>query len=60
MSSMPVEQLGPEVRPQLAIHFRDHDRALPVGHLTDGLGAQVRRHDDERVPEVDRAALARR
>jgi hypothetical protein len=54
-----VQELGPEVSP----HHRHHLLAHGVGVLALGLvheilGAEIRGHDDERVAEVDRAALA--
>src|SRR5690606_17464584 len=52
-----VQELRPEMPPQL----REHDALglLPVSAapLQDLVTADVGRHDDDRVPEVDRAAL---
>ena len=56
----PVHELGPEAGLDLGQH-RDLDQRLAVagvGHLLDLVRAQVRRHHDHRVLEVDGAALA--
>ena len=63
----PVEQLGPEDALELAHHARLHvvvaesllvaDREAERLVLRDLRGADVRRHDHDRVPEVDLPAL---
>ena len=54
----PVQELGPERRLELAHRERLDLRAVVVGQLQQVLAADVARHDDDGVLEVDRAALA--
>ena len=56
----PVEQLGPEALPQ-QVHqlvLQLLERLVAPRVRLDAVGPQVRGHDHDRVPEVDRAALA--
>jgi hypothetical protein len=53
-----VEELRPEVRPHHAHHLVAHRVDILAFRQVDQIfGAEVRGHDDQRVAEVDRAAL---
>ena len=55
----PVEELGPERGPHHVHHLRtDGVDVLVLAETGQIFGAEVRRHDDHRVAEVHRAALA--
>ena len=54
-----VEELGPEARAHDRHHLIAHGVGVLALRLVDQeLGAEIRRHHDQRVAEVDRAALA--
>ena len=56
-----VEELRPEVLAQLVEHRRAHHRVIGAVEraaiVEDAMAADVRGHDDDRVLEIDRAAL---
>ena len=56
-----VEELRTEMLAQLVEHRRTHDRVIRAVERTsvveNAVAADVRRHDDDRVLEVDRVAL---
>ena len=53
-----VQELGPEVLPQRLEHLLAHRARTAPRAVRDGLAADVRRHDDDGVLEVDGATLA--
>ena len=54
-----VQELGPEMRAHHIHHLLAHGVAVLALRLVDQIfGAEIRGHDDERVAEVDGAALA--
>ncbi len=59
-----IEELGAEMLPQLIQHRSAHDRIIGSTRVAlvieDPVAADVRGHDDDRIPKIDRAALDRR
>ena len=56
-----IQELGPEVPPQFVEHRGAHDRVFRAAarprEIEDAVAADVRGHDQDRVLEIDRAAL---
>ena len=53
-----IEELRPEFRPHRFHHLRTHGIAVLIFRLARKIfSAQIRRHDNQRVLEIDRMAL---